>query len=74
MVKNITIQIPVEANPIHTFGLPMSQPRCRMERSDSVDLVSGKKTEKIFTTGCIPSMGQMMPHSITIGRKLPMAM
>lgn len=73
MVKNTKIQMPVEAYPSHTLGLSIIHPRCRMERKDSVDLVSGKNTETILRAGCMPSMGQMIPHSMTMGKKLPIA-
>lgn len=45
-----------------------------MERSDSVDLVSGKNRAGAFRRGCIPSMGQMMPHSMMSGKNEPRAM
>lgn len=51
----------------------MGQPRWRMERSDSVDKVSGRKKAGPFSSGAIPSMGQMMPHSMIKGRNDPRA-
>lgn len=52
----------------------MVQPRCAMERSDSVDFVSGKKKAAGFSNGCIPSIGQMIPQSMMRGKKEPSAM
>lgn len=45
-----------------------------MARKHSVDLVNGKKNATNFKPGYIPSIGQIIPHSITIGKKLPIAM
>lgn len=52
----------------------MGQPRCKIERNDSVDLVNGKNKAGNLRNGCIPSMGQMIPHNITIGKNEPIAM
>lgn len=52
----------------------MGHPLCNIERSDSVDLVNGKNADNGLSRGCIPSMGQMIPHNMTIGKKLPIAM
>jgi len=35
--------------------------------------VRGSKKLIYFKKGCMPSMGQIMPHNITIGRKEPIA-
>lgn len=51
----------------------MGQPRCKMERNDSVDLVRGKKMAGALSNGCMPSMGQMIPHSIISGKNEPNA-
>lgn len=51
----------------------MGQPRCVIARKHSVDLVRGKKNAMYFKPGYIPSMGQMMPHNMTMGKKLPIA-
>lgn len=45
-----------------------------IDRRHSVDFVNGKKNAMYFKPGYIPSMGQMIPHNITIGKKLPIAM
>lgn len=51
----------------------MGHPRCRIERNDSVDLVRGKKRAGALRKGCMPSMGQMMPHSMMSGKNEPRA-
>jgi hypothetical protein len=51
----------------------MGHPRCKIERNDSVDFVNGKNADKGLSHGCIPSMGQIIPHNITMGKKLPIA-
>lgn len=51
----------------------MGQPLCKIERNDSVDFVSGKKKAKALRTGCIPSIGQMIPHSNISGKNDPRA-
>lgn len=45
-----------------------------IDRKHSVDLVNGKKNAMYFKPGYMPSIGQIIPHNITIGRKLPIAM
>lgn len=45
-----------------------------MDRSDSVDLVRGKKRAGALSQGCMPSMGQMIPHNMMSGKKEPSAM
>lgn len=52
----------------------MGHPRCKMERNDSVDLVRGRKRAGALSSGCMPSIGQMMPHNMMSGRKDPKAM
>lgn len=73
IVKNTKTQMPVEMKPSYTAGSLIDQPRCVIERRHSVDLVSGKNKAMYFRPGYMPSMGQMMPHNMTIGKKLPMA-
>lgn len=73
LIINTLIQRPVERKPLYTFGLSIIQPRCRIDLNASVDKVNGKNLEKYRGSQCIPSTGQMIPHNITIGRKLPMA-
>lgn len=51
----------------------MSHPRCNIDRIDSVDKVNGKKVVPNRGSQCIPSTGQIIPHNMTIGRKLPIA-
>lgn len=55
------------------IGSLIVHPRCVIERRHSVDLVNGKKKATYFKPGYIPSIGQIIPHSITIGKKLPIA-
>lgn len=73
-VRKMRIQMPVEMKPIYTCGSSIGHPRCRMERSDSVDLVRGKNKAGAFRNGCMPSIGQMIPHSMISGKKEPSAM
>lgn len=67
------IQMRVERKPSYTTGLVMDHPLAKIQRRLSVDLVSGKKKDTILKIGYIPSIGQIIPHNITIGKKLPMA-
>lgn len=71
--RKMLIQMEVERKPQYTFGFSKGQPRCKMDRNDSVDSVNGKKVAPKRGSQCIPSTGQMMPHNMTIGKKLPMA-
>lgn len=66
--------MPVEMKPLYTAGSSIDHPRCVIDRKHSVDCVSGKKYAMNFKPGYMPSIGQIMPHNITIGRKLPIAM
>lgn len=52
----------------------MVQPRCKMDRKLSVDFVNGKKNDIHCRVLCIPSTGHIIPHNITMGKKLPRAM
>lgn len=52
----------------------MVQPRCKIDRKLSVDFVKGKKKDTHRRILCIPSTGHIIPHNITIGKKLPKAM
>lgn len=74
MVKKTNTQIPVEMNPSYTAGSLIGHPLCVMDRRHSVDFVNGKSRAMYFKPGYMPSIGQMMPHNMTIGKKLPMAM
>lgn len=73
-VRKMRIQMPVDTNPMYTWGSVMGQPRCKIERNDSVDLVRGKKKAGALRRGCMPSMGQIIPQSIMSGKKEPKAM
>lgn len=67
------IQMPVDTYPIYTSGFSIDHPRCMTARNDSVDFVSGKKSASTLRTGCMPSIGQIMPHSSTHGKNDPNA-
>lgn len=66
--------MPVEIKPTYTVGFSIDHPRCRIALNDSVDFVSGKKSAGNFRNGCMPSIGQIIPHRSTHGRKEPRAM
>lgn len=72
-VRKIRIQVPVEIKPMYTWGSSIGHPRCKIDRNDSVDFVRGKKRAKALRSGCIPSIGQMIPHNRIKGRKEPNA-
>ena len=74
IVWNIRIQMVVAMNPSYTVGLLIDQPRASIALNDSVLLVNGRKKLMNFSPGCIPSIGQIIPHSITSGKKDPIAM
>ena len=67
------IQTPVDTYPMYTSGLSIDHPRCMIARNDSVDFVSGKKSAGTLSNGCIPSIGQIIPHSSTHGKNDPNA-
>jgi hypothetical protein len=68
------IQMPVDTNPRYTWGSVIGQPRCKIERNDSVDLVRGKNNAGALSSGCMPSMGQIIPHNMISGKNDPRAM
>mgnify|MGYP005984914943 FL=1 len=63
----------METNPSYTAGESIVHPLAIIHLILSVDFVKGKINVIILRTLCIPSMGQTIPHNITRGKKLPIA-
>lgn len=71
--KKTKTQRDIEMKPLCTDGSEKPQPRCNIERRHSVGLVNGKNRVMNCNAGYMPSIGQMIPHNITIGKKEPNA-